>query len=68
MVKKNVRKRSLKKKISIAPRNVRKAEKKVNRDVTVLGSALRTLGGLGGSEVGSLFGMPSAGASIGSVL
>jgi len=44
----------------------KKAEKK--QEMTVLGGALRALGGLGGSALGSLIGQPTIGGSIGSGL
>lgn len=47
-----------------------KKTKKVakERELTRLGSALRTLGGLGGGALGGLIGMPSAGSSAGTGL
>jgi hypothetical protein len=41
---------------------------KDNSQMTVLGKALRTLGGLGGGAIGGLLGMPATGSSIGSGL
>lgn len=45
----------------------KKATKKKN-EVTKLGAALRALGGLGGGAVGSLFGNPATGSTIGTGL
>ena len=45
----------------------KKATKKKN-EVTKLGAALRALGGLGGGAVGSLFGNPTTGSTIGTGL
>lgn len=58
------------------PKNNRKlrvkivAKKATNKknEVTRLGAALRTLGGLGGGAVGSLFGAPTTGTSFGTGL
>lgn len=58
------------------PKNNRKlrvkivAKKATNKknEVTRLGAALRTLGGLGGGAVGSLFGAPTTGTSVGTGL
>lgn len=48
---------------------IKKAKKVAKeRELTRLGSALRTLGGLGGGAIGGLIGMPSAGSSAGSGL
>lgn len=49
--------------VGISPRKARKQP-----EVTRLGSALRALGGLGGSALGGLIGMPSAGSSVGTGL
>jgi hypothetical protein len=46
-----------------AKRTTRRA--KTNKELTILGSALRTLGGLGGAAAGSLFGMGPAGSATG---
>lgn len=46
----------------------RKKKTKQKKELTRLGAALRSLGGLGGGAVGSLIGMPSAGAATGSSL
>jgi len=46
--------------------NSKKAKKA--KELTRLGSALRTLGGLGGTAVGSMIGMPTSGGSVGSSL
>jgi len=48
--------------------NITKRKLAKRREVTRLGSALRALGGLGGSAVGSLVGMPMAGAAHGTSL
>lgn len=40
-------------------------QKKKQAEMTRLGSALRTLGGMGGGALGTVFGMPSSGASVG---
>ena len=45
----------------------KKATKKKN-EVTRLGAALRALGGLGGGAVGSLFGNPATGSTVGTSL
>jgi hypothetical protein len=48
---------------------VRKAKKKVTqKEVSILGQALRSLGGLAGGAAGSIIGMPSGGASVGTSL
>lgn len=49
-------------KVRVMPRRLVKKEEK---EVTRLGAALRGLGALGGSAVGSLFGAPSAGGGVG---
>jgi len=49
-------------------RKKKPANTEKKKEMTILGSALRNLGGLGGSAIGSLFGMPGAGASAGSSL
>nr|WRQ65331.1 structural protein [Tolivirales sp.] len=46
--------------------NKKKTKLKKEKEVTRLGRALRTLGGLGGATVGGLIGMPASGASMGS--
>nr|WRQ65340.1 structural protein [Tolivirales sp.] len=46
----------------------RKKSAKQKKELTRLGAALRSLGGLGGGAVGSLIGMPTAGAATGSSL
>ncbi len=43
-------------------------QKKQNQEMTLLGSALRHLGGLGGGALGSLIGAPGIGATAGSGL
>jgi hypothetical protein len=46
-----------------------KAKKQVQKkEMTLLGAALRGLGGLGGGAIGSLFGSPSTGNAVGSSL
>lgn len=47
---------------------VPKRAKKKSTEVTRLGGLLRTLGGLGGSALGGLVGMPSSGGAIGTGL
>lgn len=51
-------------------RVVVKAKKKATKgaEMTRLGAALRTLGGLGGSAIGGLIGMPAAGSGVGTSL
>lgn len=44
----------------------KKPKAKKAKELTRLGTALRTLGGLGGSAVGSLIGMPGSGGALGS--
>lgn len=44
------------------------AKKKKNQEMTVLGGALRSLGGLGGAALGGLFGAPSFGSAAGTSL
>lgn len=53
-------------KITIKKTKTKKVAKE--RELTRLGSALRTLGGLGGGALGGLIGMPSAGSSAGTGL
>lgn len=43
-------------------------QKSASKELTILGSALRSLGGLGGGALGGLIGMPTAGSSLGSSL
>lgn len=53
------------------PKQQKKRVRKVatkTKEMTRLGSALRALGGLGGTAIGGLIGMPSAGSSVGSNL
>jgi outer membrane lipoprotein SlyB len=50
-----------------APIAIAKRAKKP-QEVTRLGGLLRTLGGLGGSAIGGLIGMPSSGSAVGSGL
>lgn len=45
-----------------------KKVKKKTQELTRLGSALRSLGGLGGGALGSIIGMPTSGSSLGSSL
>jgi hypothetical protein len=54
--------KKVKVKVSTRKRTTKPAE------VTRLGAALRALGGLGGSAVGGLIGMPNSGASVGTSL
>ncbi len=49
-------------------RLVKKKNKKKDQELTRLGSALRTLGGIGGGAVGGLFGYPISGSSLGTSL
>lgn len=56
--------------------NVKKANKQPNRkpqrkeakQMTLLGQALRTLGGLGGSSIGAMMGAPGTGGAVGTSL
>ncbi len=47
---------------------VRRAKKKEKKEHTLLGQALRALGGAGGTALGTYFGAPTAGASLGTGL
>jgi len=60
----NTRKKKNVPKLAIA----RKPKKQPKQSMTRLGSALRTLGGLGGTALGGIVGMPMAGASTGTSL
>ncbi len=51
-----------------APIAIAKRPKKKSQEVTRLGGLLRTLGGLGGSAIGGLIGMPASGSSLGTGL
>lgn len=46
-------------------KNAKKKARASQQEVTRLGAALRSLGGLGGAAVGGLFGQPTAGAGVG---
>jgi hypothetical protein len=58
-------KKQKKTKVRVATRPKRQAKQ---QEITRLGSALRYLGGLGGSAVGALVGMPGSGATVGNSL
>ncbi len=47
---------------------VKRAKKKEKKEHTLLGQALRALGGAGGTALGTYFGAPTAGASLGTGL
>lgn len=47
---------------------VQKKAKKKEKELTLLGSALRALGGMGGAAVGTMFGNPMAGSAAGTSL
>jgi len=47
---------------------IKVAKKKKEQEMTLLGSALRSLGGIGGGALGGLIGMPAAGTTLGSSL
>lgn len=59
MVKKNGKQKTM------LVRKKKQPAKKQVQELTRLGSALRTLGGIGGTALGGIFGMPSAGSSFG---
>nr|WRQ65977.1 structural protein [Tolivirales sp.] len=62
-------KKSKKVTIKLQPKKRSQTKRVVNRnELTRLGSALRSLGGLGGGALGGLVGMPSAGAGLGTNL
>lgn len=49
-------------------KRAKRSQRREKAEVTRLGAALRTLGGLGGGAIGSLVGMPSSGAGVGTSL
>ncbi len=62
-------KKSKKVTIKLQPKKRAQTKRAVGRnELTRLGSALRSLGGLGGGALGGLVGMPSAGAGLGTNL
>ncbi len=66
MVRKKIKSR--RKRVTIVPRNANATKKEKQQEVTILGRALRSLGGLGGGALGGLIGMGSGGAAVGSSL
>jgi hypothetical protein len=58
-------KRQKTKRVIIAPRKKKNSETAAKREMTRLGSALRTLGGLGGTAIGSMMGMGATGGNLG---
>jgi len=54
-------------KVVIQPKK-RDKQKQSTQQVTLLGQALRSLGGLGGGAIGSMLGSPSTGSAVGSSL
>lgn len=57
-------KTKVRRRVTVMPKRTKRAPAEMTR----LGSALRALGGLGGSALGGLIGMPSSGASVGTGL
>jgi hypothetical protein len=57
-----------KKKRTVVVQAKKKKQAATKRQMTILGSALRSLGGLGGGAAGTMLGFPAAGASLGSSL
>lgn len=61
-------KNQTKKRMRVVVKPRRTTARKQTSEVTRLGSALRALGGLGGSAIGGIFGVPTAGGAVGTGL